>query len=118
MVAANLRLGTEYNMPFYRRLSAGFLWTTRFHELHTWTEGRLYANMAPSNWFDFSVNYGVSSLASSLGWVINFHPKGINFFVGSDQMLLEVNSQGVPLNNLNAGFFMGFNIVFGNRRSL
>ncbi len=118
MVAANLRLGTEYNMPFYRRLSAGFLWTTRFHELHTWTEGRLYANMAPSNWFDFSVNYGVSGLASSLGWVINFHPKGINFFVGSDQMLLEVNSQGVPLNNLNAGFFMGFNIVFASRRSL
>jgi len=116
MIAANLRLGAEYNMPFYRSLSAGFLWTTRFHELHTWTEGRLYGNIAPSNWFDFSVNYGLSSLASSLGWIINFHPRGINFFVGSDQMLLEVNSQGVPLDNLNASFFMGMNITFGRKR--
>lgn len=115
MIAANLRLGAEYNMPFYRRLSTGLLWTTQFHELHNWTEGRLYVNMAPSDWFGFSVNYGVSNLSSSLGWVINFHPKGFNFFVGSDQMMFEVNSQGVPLNNLNAGIFMGMNITFGAR---
>ena len=118
MIAANLNLGAEYTMPFYHRLSAGFLWTTRFHELHTWTEGRLSANMTPTEWFDFSVNYGVSNLTGSLGWILNFHPKGIDFFIGSDQMLLKVNSQGIPLNNLNASFFMGFNIVFGERRSL
>lgn len=115
MIAANLRLGAEYRMPFYRRLSAGFLWTTRFHELHTWTEGRLYANMSPSKWFDFSVNYGLSNLASSMGWILNFHPGGVNFFIGSDQMVLKVNSQGVPLNKLNAGILMGVNITFGER---
>ncbi len=115
MIAANLRLGAEYRMPFYRGLSAGFLWTTRFHELHTWTEGRLYANMSPSNWFDFSVNYGLSKLASSMGWILNFHPGGVNFFIGSDQMVLKVNSQGIPLNKLNAGILMGMNITFGKR---
>ncbi|MDD4191244.1 MAG: DUF5723 family protein, partial [Mangrovibacterium sp.] len=115
-IAATLHLGAEYTMPFYRGLSAGFLWTTRFHELHTWTEGRLSANLSPARWFDFSVNGAVSNLSTSLGWVINFHPKGINFFVGSDRMVVEINSQGVPLNDLNAGVFLGMNMTFGNRR--
>lgn len=117
MVAAILNLGAEYTLPFCRRLSTGFLWTTRFHKLHTWSEGRLSVNMSSTDWFDVSVNYGVSDLATSLGWIINFHPGGINFFVGSDQMLLEVNSQGIPLNNLNAGIFLGMNITFGERRT-
>ena len=116
LIAATLHLGAEYTMPFYRGLSAGFLWTTRFHELHTWTEGRLSANLSPSRWFDFSVNYALSNLSTSLGWIINFHPKGINFFVGSDRMVTEVNSQGIPLNDLNGGVILGMNITFGNRR--
>jgi len=49
MIAATLNLGAEYKMPFYRKLTAGFLWTTRFNELHTFTEGRLSANLSPSN---------------------------------------------------------------------
>ncbi|MEL7585095.1 MAG: DUF5723 family protein [Prolixibacteraceae bacterium] len=117
MIAANLNLGAEYTLPFYRRLSAGFLWTTRFHKLNTWTEARLSANMAPTAWFDFSVNYGVSNLATSLGWIFNFHPRGVNFFIGSDQMLLKINSQGIPLNNMNAGILAGMNITFGQVRS-
>jgi len=116
MIAATLNLGAEYKMPFYRKLTAGFLWTTRFNELHTYTEGRLSANLTPSKWFDFSVSYGVSNLTQSLGWIVNFHPAGFNFFIGSDQTVLNVNSQGIPLNDLNAGIFLGMNINFGKRR--
>ena len=47
MLDATLNLGGEYKMPFYRKLSAGLLWSTRFNELYTWTEGRLSANIAP-----------------------------------------------------------------------
>jgi hypothetical protein len=116
IIAATLNLAAEYKMPFYRKLTAGFLWTTRFNALHTFTEGRLSANLTPSKWFDFSVSYGVSNLSQSLGWIVNFHPAGFNFFIGSDQTVLNVNSQGIPLNDLNAGIFMGMNINFGKRR--
>lgn len=117
MIAANLNLGAEYRMPFDKALSAGFLWSSSFREIQNWHEGRIYAGWSPSHWLDLSVNYGISSLASSLGWILNFHPKGINFFIGSDQMLLKVNSQGIPLNKLNAGIFTGLNVTFGNKEN-
>ena len=113
MLATTLNLGAEYRMPFYRKLSAGFLWSTRYSPVYTWTEGRVSANMSPVRWFDFSVDLGVSTLATSLGCVMNFHPKGFNFFIGSDQMILKVNSQYIPLNNLSANICMGFNVTFG-----
>lgn len=111
---ANLFVGAEYEMPFYRNLSVAFLMTSHFNKPFTWTEGRFYANVAPAKWFDASINYGVSKFGHALGWVLNFHPKGFNFFIGSDHMITKVTPQFVPVNKLNANFNMGFNITFGN----
>lgn len=115
-LSASLNVGAEYALPWYKNLTFGFLSTTRFNKPFTWTEGRFYANIAPIKWFDASVNYAASTFGSSFGWILNFHPKGFNFFVGSDHMILKVSPQFVPVHNLNANINLGFNITFGKHK--
>lgn len=115
-LAATLNVGAEYALPYYKKLTFGFLSTTRFNKPFTSTEGRFYANIAPIKWFDASVNYGASTYGSSFGWILNFHPKGFNFFIGSDHMIFKVNPQFVPIHNLNANVNFGFNITFGKSK--
>lgn len=110
---ATLNVGAQYVFPFYKRLTFGFLSSTHFNKPFTWTEGRFYANVSPLRWFEASVNYGISTYGSSFGWVLNFHPRGCNVFVGSDHMLTKVTPQFVPVNNLNANVVFGLNFTFG-----
>ena len=112
---ATVNIGAQYVLPYYKKLSFGFLSTTHFNKPFTWTEGRFSANIAPIKWLDASVNYGISTYGSSFGWVLNFHPKGFNFFVGSDHMMFKVNPQFVPIHNLNANVTLGFNVTFGEK---
>lgn len=111
---ATMNIGAQYVFPYYKKLSFGFLSSTHFNKPFTWTEGRFYANIAPIKWFDASVNYAASTYGSSFGWILNFHPKGFNFFIGSDHMIFKVTPQFVPVHNLNANFSMGINFTFGN----
>ena len=37
---ATLRLGAEYKMPFYKNLTGGFLFSSHFAGISSWTEGR------------------------------------------------------------------------------
>lgn len=116
MLAATLNIGAEYALPYYKKLRFGFLSSTHINRPFTWSEGRFSANVAPVAWFDASVNYACSSFGSSLGWVLNFHPKGFNFFVGTDHMITKVNPQFIPINNANANVSFGFNITFGEKK--
>ena len=108
-------LGAEYNMPFYNPLSVSLLYGKRFSELsyNKMSEFRGYVNIAPLKWFEASFNVGYTTYGTSLGWLVNFHPKGINFFVGSDCMVGKVNPQFIPVNNLNSHITFGMNITFG-----
>lgn len=115
-LAATLTIGAEYKMPFYKRLSAGFLFTQRFSGPFSWTEGRFSANLKPVNWFDLAVNYAASTFGSSFGWIINFHPKGFNLFVGSDHTFFKVTPQFVPVHNANAQINLGITFTFGARK--
>lgn len=112
---ATLTIGAEYDMPFYKRLSAGFLFTQRMAGCFSWTEGRFSANVKPTNWFDATVSYGASTFGSSFGWMINFHPKGFNFFVGSDHQFFKITPQFVPVGHLNANIQLGINFTFGGK---
>lgn len=113
MLAATMHVGAEYALPFYKGLTAGLLLSQRAGGAFGWTEGRLFANLKPCSWFDCSVNYGMGTLGESLGWMVNFHPRGITFFVGSDHQVLKVNPIGIPINHANANLTFGFNINFG-----
>lgn len=113
MLGATLNLGAEYALPMYDRLRFGFLSSTRINGRYSWSEGRFSANVAPVKWFDAGVNYAISTFGSSFGWLLNFHPKGFNFFVGMDHTLGKVTPQFIPVNNGNMNVSLGFNVTFG-----
>lgn len=109
-LAATINLGGEYEMPFYRNLSAGFLYTSRLNGLYSWHQGMLSANVRPLNWFEASLNTSVSSTGWCFGGMLSFHPKGFNFYIGTDRLLGKVSKEFIPLNSGNASVCFGFTI--------
>lgn len=114
-LAATLNVGVEYALPTYRNLKFGLLSSTRLNSMHTWSEARLSANIAPVKWFEASVNYAYSTFGSSFGWVINFHPRGFNFFVGTNHTMGKITPQGIPVGDANAHVNVGMNITWGGK---
>ncbi len=108
-LAATINLGAEYEMPFYRKLSAGFLYTSRLQSMYSWHQGMLSANVRPLNWFEASLNTSVSTFGWACGGMVSFHTKGFNFFLGSDRFIGKVSKEFIPLNNLNSNVCFGFN---------
>lgn len=115
---AKMYLGAEYSMPFYKPLTVGMLYSKQFSSLdiNEWYEARGYLNISPLKWFEASVNFGTTSYGTSLGWMVNFHPVGINLFFGSDFMITDVTPQFVPVDNLNAHFTFGLSLALGSRK--
>jgi hypothetical protein len=113
-----MHIGAEYNMPFYKPLSVGVLYSQCFspYESRKWLEARGYVNVSPVSWFEISANYGYGTYGHSLGWMLNFHPAGINLFVGSDYMITKVSPQYIPLNSMNAHVTFGLSLAFGKRK--
>lgn len=111
-LAATIHLGAEYQMPFYKKLTGGFLFTQRIDGPFSWTEGRLSANYKPAKWFDCTINYGQSTYASSFGWMVNFHPRGFNFFLGSDHQFFKITPQVLPVGRANMNLNLGMNVTF------
>ncbi|MCM1108903.1 MAG: DUF5723 family protein [Clostridium sp.] len=118
MLGATLNLGALYTLPYYDRLKFGFLSSTRINGPYSWSEGRFSANIAPVKCFDASINYAVSSFGSSLGWLLNVHTRGFNFFIGSDHQFFKVTPQFIPVHHLNTNFSMGINFPLGARKAL
>lgn len=115
---ATMFLGAEYSMPFYDKLSVAFLYAKRFTTMDykSWYEMRGYVNLSPAKWLDLSVNYGSTTYGKSLGWVLNFHPAGINLFIGSDYMITKVTPQYLPINDMNAHVTVGLSLALGSRK--
>ena len=111
-LAATLVIGAEYEMPFYNKLSAGFLSTTKINGPYSWSEGRFAANISPLSWFEAGINYGISSYGSTMGWIVNFHPRVMSLFVGMDYIVGKVSKQYIPLNNMNMNLSFGLNVTF------
>ena len=116
MLNTTIRIGAEYKMPFYKKLTGAFLFSTYIAGCQSWTEGRFYANVKPTSWFDATVNYGASTYGNSFGWMINFHPKGFNFFIGSDHQFFKVNPQYIPVGKACASINLGINFTFGAKK--
>lgn len=115
MLGATLNIGVEYQMPFYKKLSAGFLSTTRIQGAYSWNEERISATVSPLKWLEASVNVGFGTMGTSFGWVANIHPKGFNLFVGMDHLMGKFAKQGLPLGSHN-GVTFGINIPFGKAK--
>lgn len=119
MLNCTVNLGAEYEMPFYRKMSVGVLYSSRISGAYSKNEGRFFFNIAPARSFAFSANYGISNFGSSLGALINFDFPGFGLFLGSDYIFWNVTPpvkalKGIclPYNslNLNLNFGITFNV--------
>ena len=113
MLGATMNLGVEYTLPVYRKLTFGLLNTTRIQGEYTWTDFRLSANVAPVKCFDASVNMSARTYGVGFGWLLNFHTKGFNMFLGMDRTLGKVTKQFVPLSS-NGSVNIGINFPLGS----
>lgn len=116
VLAASLNLGAEYELPVYRKLSFGLLSSTHFHHPYTWTEARASVNVSPLNWLEATLSGAWSTFGPGFGFLINFHPKGFNFFLGSDFMITEVTPQYIPVHKMNANVCLGVNFAIGKQK--
>ncbi len=111
-LGATLNIGAEYKMPFYDRLSAGVLYTQRIQGDYSWCDFRFSANVAPTKWFSAGANVAFGTYGTAFGWILNFHPTGLNLFVAMDQTLGKIASGApVPLSS-NASVNVGLNFPF------
>lgn len=110
-LGATMNLGAEYNLPAYRKMTFGFLNTTRIHGSYSWTDFRLSANWKATKAFSMGANVAAGTYGTSFGWIVNAHPHGFNFFLAMDHTLGKLAKQGVPLSS-NANVTMGLNFPF------
>lgn len=113
---ATLRMGVEYEAPFADWLSFGELFTYRTG-LWPYVESRTSICMSPCGWFDVTGNLGLSTMGTSFGFLMNLHPRGINFFLAVDRLKAEFNPQFIPLHDFGLNFSFGMNLAFGQKRS-
>lgn len=111
MLAGRMNIGVRYTLPSYEKMHFGLLSDTHFCGKHTWTEGRLSANWEPLHWLDGGVNIAASTFSTSMGWIVNIHPKGFNVFFGMDHLVGKVSKEMIPLSS-NASLSMGMNVTF------
>ena len=110
-LTATLNLGAEYEMPFYKRLTAGFLYSGRFNGLYSDHMAMIAATVRPVNCFEASLNTSISSTGACLGGMLAFNTKGFNFFIGSDRIMGKVSKEWIPLNSLNASVSFGMSVA-------
>ena len=110
-LGATINAGAEYAMPFYRKLSIGFLSSTRIFGKYSWSEARFSANVAPAKCFSAGVNFAVGTYGCAFGWLLNYSYTGFNLFIGMDNTYLKMAKQGVPLHS-NTAVNLGINFPF------
>lgn len=97
-LSATFTTGVEYEMPFYRGLSVGMLYTHHFGDLYAYNELRNTINYAPSRVFDVALSGAFTTYGFSTGALLNVHVSGISFFVGTDHLYTgKVNRNHIPL---------------------
>ncbi len=116
-LGAKVNAGVEYEMPFYRRLSVGLLYSGCFDKAYTYNQGSLVVNCSPLDFLDIAVSGRVNSYGSGFGLMLNLHVTGYAFFIGTDCFMNKVNKQFIPINNLNSHFSFGMCFSLGKAKS-
>lgn len=110
-LGATLNIGAEYRLPVYRKLSFGFLSSTRIAGRYTWSEARISANVRPVKCFSAGINFAAGTYGVAFGWLLNYSNTGFNLFLGMDNTHCKLAKQGVPLNS-NLAVNLGINFPF------
>lgn len=112
-IGAKFNIGAEYKMPFYNKLSAGFLYTHCFDDMFSYDQASLMISVSPLKVLDFAVSGTVADYGAGFGAMANLHCTGFNFFIGTDCFIGKVGKQFVPLESMDASVTFGVNIGFG-----
>lgn len=127
MLACRVNAGVEYEMPFYRKLSVGALYSGRYRGAYSFNEGRLALTVSPTNWFSLSGSYGLSNAGSRFGGALNLHSSVFSLYLATDAIFWDVTaplveaggiSIGVPYKNLNIGLNFGLVINLSKRKDI
>lgn len=116
LLNATFRVGAEYALPFAKWISFGELLTYRTG-LWPYAESRTSLTLSPCGWFDLSGNASFTTIGSSMGFLLNLHPGGVNFFVAVDRLKADFNPQFIPLHDFGLNFSLGLNFAFGKKRA-
>jgi Family of unknown function (DUF5723) len=107
---STINLGGEYRM-LENKLGFGLLSSTKLYSPKAYTELTVSANYRPINWFEATLSYSfIHSDFKTYGIALNFTPKWINFFIGSDYMFTKVTPQFLPVSGSAANMYMGISI--------
>lgn len=112
-LGATFFTGVEYELPRYRKLSFGALYTHRFSDFYAFQETRLVVNFAPSRIFDLSLSGAINDFGPTFGGIISLCLPGLNLFVAGDVYTGSVNKNYIPLEAGNMNISVGFNLPLG-----
>ena len=114
------RLGAEYKMPFYDKMSVGLLGTFQSAAYYTLAEARASLNIAPVPWIGLSASGAFGTYGTSFGAGFNLQAGPFNLLIGSDHVFTRVPflHPGEDTGNLRSTLLIGLNLQFGKRRRL
>ena len=110
-IGTTINLGASYNLPTYKKLSIGLLNTSHLQKNFNWNDLRASLNWAPYDFLSASLSGAYGSFGSSVGWMLNFHPKWFNLYLAVDQITGKLSKQYIPLSGVGT-FHVGLNIPF------
>lgn len=114
---ANMNVGLEYEV-WDDKMTAGFLYSTRFGKYFITSEYTLSANYMPKSWLAATFSYSfVYSAFKTFGLAVHIAPaRGLNFFLASDYTIFRISPQWLPTSSNALNLQMGFSIPFGGKR--
>lgn len=113
----NMNTGVEYE--FWKdKMTAGLLYSIRFGRYFVSNEFTVSTNYKPNSWFATSLTYSfVYNAYNMVGLAVNIAPsKGVNLFLASDYMIINISPQGIPTTSKAINFQMGISVPMGGKR--
>ena len=106
-----MRIGVDYQFPFYKKLHFGLLNTTDMSKIFPYTEFRVSANVEPVRGIAASVSAAAGTYGVNYGFLLSLGNKGFNFMIGMDYANLKFSKDMIPLKS-NADVHVGINFPF------
>lgn len=110
-LGATINIGASYTLPTYRKLTIGLVNTSHLQKNFRWNDVRASLNWKPLKFLSASTSLAYGTFGSSVGWMVNYHPRWFNLFLAMDQMTGRLTKQYIPLSGAGS-FHVGLNIPF------
>jgi hypothetical protein len=110
-LTSTMNFGVEYNF-FKNLLGVGVVSHIRKTSMADYSEFMVVGTVRPSKWFTAAVSHSIVQNKFGLfGLALNFHPRGLNFFLGFDYIPTKmgtIDNVPVPMNLKSFNTYIGF----------